>query len=103
MNQKSFFPIEDEPPAGSPLVSFKVTADVAYEAIMEALMKGSNPLHAIVGTTTGHGMTLSCCQIDSDDKTIRDVLKRANADFDRDSEIMRYEDEWNPHLNDSWW
>ena len=50
MNQKSFFPIEDEPPAGSPLVSFKVTADVAYEAIMEALMKGSKPLHAIVGS-----------------------------------------------------
>ena len=25
------------------------------------------------------------------------------ADLERDREIMRYEDEWNPNLNDSWW
>ena len=103
MKQNSFYQMEDEPPTTPPLVSYKVAADVAYEAIMEALMKGSQPLDAIVGTITGHGMTLRCCDIDSADETIRDVLKRANTDFDRESETMRYEDQWNPHLNDSWW
>ena len=104
MSQTTYFQLEDIPPTNSAhMLDCRVPADIAYEAMMQALLEGSAPLHAIVTTESGHGMALSGCQIADDKETIRDVLKRAEADFEQEQDIMRYEDEWNPDLNDSWW
>ena len=84
-------------------IVFTVTADAAYEIICQALMTGSPLLDALITTEGGYTVEIRVCEIAGDKETMRDVISRADRDLERDRNIMRNEDEWNPNLNDSWW
>ena len=103
MNQHQLFKQPSDMPNQSGAISYTVTADAAYEVICEALMKGSAAFDAVITTAAGHAAEIRVCEIAGDGETIRDVIRRAESDLERDRDIMRNEDEWNPHLNDSWW
>ncbi len=103
MNQSQLFTQAGQASDQSGTISYTVEADAAYEVICEALMKGSAALDALITTDGGYTVEIRVCEIAGDSETIRDVIRRAESDLERDREIMRYEDEWNPHLNDSWW
>ena len=103
MNQSQLFKHPTEAPDHNGPIRYTVTADAAYEVICEALMKGSAAFDALITTDGGHIVEIRVCEIAGDSETIRDVIRRADSDLERDRDIMRYEDEWNPHLNDSWW
>ena len=103
MNQSQLFKHPTEAPDHKGPIRYTVTADAAYEVICEALMKGSAAFDAVITTAAGHAAEIRVCEIAGDGETIRDVIRRAESDLERDRDIMRNEDEWNPHLNDSWW
>ena len=102
-NQPQLFKQAGHTSDQSAAISYTVEADAAYEVICEALMKGSSAFDAVITTAAGHAAEIRVCEIAGDGETIRDVIRRAETDLERDRDIMRYEDEWNPHLNDSWW
>ena len=103
MSQQQLFKHPSGPPEHKGPITFTVDAGAAYEVICEALMNGSAPLDALITTAGGYTVEIRVCEISGDQETIRDVIRRAEADLERDRDIMREADDWNPHLNDSWW
>ena len=103
MKQSLLFKHPSATPDHKGPIRYTVQAHAAYEVICEAMMKGSPPLDALITTEGGYTVEIRVCEIAGDKETMRDVIRRADRDLERDRDIMRNEDEWNPHLNDSWW
>ena len=87
-------------------ITFKVDAGAAYEVICEALMNGSAPLDALI--TGQQAVTRWKSELLRNQRGSRNDSRRdpptAEADLERESETSCARiDDWNPHLNDSWW